>query len=74
MTTKSDVKNTVDEVQDELANQKDKAVEKAKQIKDKAQEVQENVSSYIKDNPLKAIGLGILAGIGLSALMSWGKR
>lgn len=74
MTNKSDLKNTVDEVQDQLADKKDEAVEKAKQIKEKAQDVKDTVFSYIQDNPLKSVGIGILVGMGLSALLSLGKR
>lgn len=44
--------------------------ENSEKIKDKAAKANENVVKYVKENPKKAIGFGIAAGIILGKLLN----
>ncbi len=43
--------------------------ESVKEIKDRSSELQENVVTYVKENPVKSVGFALLAGIVAAVLL-----
>jgi ElaB/YqjD/DUF883 family membrane-anchored ribosome-binding protein len=83
-TTNSDLKNDLQNVKEKLHETQEALSQTAVHAKTKAQEflhdtlghakeqtdeLQENVITYIRQNPVKSIGFGVLAGILASLLL-----
>ncbi len=60
---------SVDNLKDQAIDVKDYIVDKSVKLKNKALDTGEYVDDYVRENPWKAVGIGVVAGLVISKLL-----
>ncbi len=66
---KENAKDFVGSLKDHAYDARDYIVEKGTQFKAKAVDTGEYVDNYVRDNPWKAVGIGVVTGIVVAKLL-----
>ncbi len=66
--------DTFQKFKDKASEMGEEISQKAHDVKDKALDIQENIASYVNENPVKTAGFALLAGVVLGLIFKKSKK